>query len=213
MVREDPPEGTSVDRADLYRAVEDLRARVVREDDWTLSPDPCRWQEGVLRYLVAERDRLGEGAPPPPIATRRYFRELAAAAAAVEAFRTSDDPILAGPVPEDPARHRAWFAVRERRVQPLERQLDQLLIRLENGFVPDLEAFDWPQRYISCMTACQRHFDDLAIDGPDAASNRRLAASQWGPILAASRAFEALSMVSGSTRAEGSGARLSAADR
>lgn len=199
MERVDPPAGASPDRIDLYRTVERLRTHVVVEDDWTTVPDPCRWQEDVLRYLVEERNRLARGDAPPAIATRRYFRELAAAAAAVEAFRTSDDPILAGPVPVDPRRHRAWFGVRARRVQPLERQLDQLLIRLDHGFVPELEGFDWPHRFVSCMTACQRHFDDVAIRGPERASNQRLASTQWEPILAAARAFEALSMISGSS--------------
>jgi hypothetical protein len=192
------PANLGPDRLALIRTVERLRAQVVLEDDWTLVPDPCRWQEGVLRYLADERDRLMRGDDPPSIATRRYFREIAAAAAAVESFRTTDDPILAGPVPEDPRRHRAWFAVRERRVLPLERQLDQLLIRLEHGFVPELEGLDWPQRYVSCLTACQRHFDEVAVVGLDDASNQRLASTQWEPILAAARAFEALAMVSGS---------------
>jgi hypothetical protein len=198
MVAVEAPEGTTPDRALLYSAIEDLRTLLVDETEWSLGPDPCRWQEGVLRYLGALRDRIGEGGPVPDIATRRYFREIAEAGAQVEAFRRSDDPIVAGPIPEDPSRRRVWLLVHERRVRPLESELDRLMVSLEDGFVPELEAEAWPRKMITCVMACQRHFDEVVVEGIQNAGNGRLADSEWASLKAAARAFEAASMLSAS---------------
>jgi len=199
MVGVESPIDAPPDRADVYRAIESFRGRVVDETSWSLGVDACRWQEDALRYLVGQRDRLAAGGTPPSIATRRYFRQVADAVAAVERFRHSDDPFVAGTIPEEPSRRRAWLAVREQRVRPLERELDLLMTRLEDGFVPELESETWPQRFVSCLTACQRHFDALAVGGDPGAGNARLAEAQWDPIVAASEALGALAMVSASS--------------
>jgi hypothetical protein len=44
--------------------------------------------------------------------------------------------------------------------------------------------------------ACQRHFDEVVLEGPENAGNARLAETEWALLRAASRAFEAVSMLS-----------------
>jgi hypothetical protein len=202
MIAVDAPEHSGPDRVDLYRAVERLRDRLVDEKEWTVGIDTCRWQEAALTYFAEQRDSIGSGGMVPSIATRRYFREVADAIVAVEAFRTSGDPIVAGPIPEDPRRRRLWLRAREQRVEPLERQLDRLLEMLQDGFVPELEDHEWPLRLISCLTACQRHFDETMLEGRENAGNARLAASQWERILAAAAAFESMGTLSGDDTAQ-----------
>lgn len=194
MIASISPAGTRADRDALFSAIESFRTLVVQEDDWSMVPDACRWHTGGLRYLVEQRRRIMERGELPDIATRRWFRSVAKTFAEIERLRTSDDPLLAGPAP-DRTRLYAWKELRSKRLKPLERQLDRLRLDLKEGFVPELSGEDWPMRFVSCMTACQRHFDERAIRGPGAA-NAVLAQREWEPIRAMSRSLEALSALS-----------------
>ena len=196
MVAVAAPSGAPPDREALYRSIETLRRLVVIEESWEMAADPCRWQEDTLRHLVAWRGRIAETGELPSIATRRFYGELWDAAWEIEQLRTSDDPIVAGPPPETWSLRRAWNHLHKEKVEPLERKLDRLLAMLRDGFVPELEDDEWPQRLVTCMTACERHFEELSRLGPERAGNAELAARQWWPILAAARALEAIAELS-----------------
>ncbi len=194
LAREAPP-GAAPDRVLLFERVEEFRALVVRSDG-RMIPDPCRWNEDVLRYLAHWRDRSAAGIGIPAVSTSRFFRRLAEAARRIEALRTSKDPILAGPPPDESGRRRAWQTLREQPMRELERELDQLLEMVRNGFAPELEGLEWPTRLVSCMMACERYFDERVTLGESGALNAGIAKSQWPAALAAARALETLSTMS-----------------
>jgi len=196
MIAVGSPDGARADVAAWFSAIERLRDRIVDERSWETGVDACRWQEPTLQYLVRLRGEVTSRGDFPSLATRRYLRELGEAVEAVESFRTTRDPILAGPIPTEPRRRRLWLGARERRVEPLERRLDRLLDMLQDGFAPELESEEWPLRFVSCLTACQRHFDAVVVRGRDNAGNGQLAASQWDRILAAGEAFSATAALS-----------------
>jgi len=176
--------------AAVYARVEAFRDRVVVPADWTTRPDPCRWQADALEYLATARDAAARG-EPPALATARFLRRVADAADEVEALRTTRDPILGGPPPEDTWTLRAWRHLREQQMHVLERRLDGLLEMLRGGHVPAIAAADWPWRMVSCMTACQRYFDERVEHGGDA-PNAELATAQWDTVRAAAAALRSV---------------------
>ena len=110
----------------------------------------------------------------------------------VEGLRSSDDPIVAGPAPEEHGLRRAWLAVRRQRILPLEAELDQLSQVLRKGFAPELQSETWPPRFIGCLMACERHFEQRPRLGEDQAANRLLAHGQWSGFLLAAKALRSL---------------------
>jgi hypothetical protein len=153
-------------------------------------PDTCRWQTDLIDYL----DRLGaqladDGSVPGP-STLDAMERMIRGIHEVEAMRTSSDPIIAGPVPEDPKRRRAWKQLRYDRMQDLENVLDETRLFLERKHAPELSEEGWPERLVTCVTACQRHFEQSIRLGVDRAANTDLARAQWQRILWASDALE-----------------------
>lgn len=187
------PEGASSSVERLFAAVERFRTLVVTGDGQPM-PDTCGWRSNLLRRLAGWRDDGAAGRPWPPASTLRFLQRLSATVAEVDELRTSRDPILGGPVPEDSLRKRAWLQVRKERIRPLERKLDALTEALRGGFAPDLEAERWPPRLVACLTASERHFEErVRLGGEEQASNLDLAKAQWPSILAAAEAFSSLS--------------------
>ena len=125
--------------------------------------------------------------------------EIAASVRLVEELRTSSDPLIAGPPPENPERREIWLAVRRDRIHSLERRLDMTLETLLRGHAPDLEGHDWPLRLVTCLTACERHFEERVRVGEEHAINRDLAWQQWERMLAAAEALQALADLSHAT--------------
>lgn len=185
------PPGSEPSLVRLFDAVEGLRARVFADDE-TSSPDACGWQEGLLRYAVDSRDRRATAGGKMTEATRRYLRRLAAAVDRVEELRSTSDPILAGPPPDEPLRRQAWRQVRKQRLMPLVDELDGLGAALRRGYVPELASAEWPRRFVGCLMACERHFDQRAEVGDEQASNGDLAHEQWDAFLAAATVLDAL---------------------
>lgn len=183
------PAAASPEVANVYRAVEGFRAAVRPAKEGPA--DVCVWQQDLLVYLAAARDRLGESGAPPDLPTLRYFGRVAETIRRVDAMQTSKDPVLAGPVPGDRDARRAWLISRHEVVRPIERSLDELTELLRGGHAPALEEEAWLPRLTACMTACERYFDErVRLASDDAAPNGELAAAQWDRILAAGRAFE-----------------------
>jgi hypothetical protein len=183
MVRTEAPRDATRSLVDAFRAVEAYRAIVVAPGG---PVDACSWQQEFLRYAASARDRLASPGTPPDVPTLRFFSRLAAAVQAVEELRSSSDPVLAGPVPEDREHRRDWLIARAERVRPVERRLDELTELLRRGHAPALEDERWVPRFTACLTACERNFDERVRLGNEAiAPNRELAEAQWDRILAA----------------------------
>jgi hypothetical protein len=186
-----PRAGAPAEVTALFESVERLRSALVGRGDGAGS-DVCGWQVAMLRYATSARDRIDSTGAPPTDATLRYARRLGATVARVEALRTSRDPILAGPVPEQGLRRRAWLAVRKESLAPLVSELDDLSESLRKGFVPELAGEGWPARFVGCLTACERHFEERVRLGADEATNRDLAEAQWERFLLAGDVLRAL---------------------
>lgn len=183
------PPGASAEVQALFATFEPLRASVYPA---TVEPEPdgCGWQRPLTRWFAGILDRAESGALEWTPATAGFLREIANAVREVEGLRTTDHPLLAGPVPEEPLRRRAWLAARRDELRGLERRLDALAERLREGEVPELAPLEWPSRFVACVTAAERHFEERVRIGDDG-TNRELAESQWPLILAAGRALDA----------------------
>jgi hypothetical protein len=183
-----PPKDATASVAETFRAVEAYRVSVAP----SIPVDACAWQQEFLRYAAIARDRLVTSAATPDVPTLRYFARLGSAIRSVEELRSSREPALAGPVPEDREARRDWLITRNEKVRPIERRLDELSELLRRGHAPALEEERWVPRLTACLTACERFFDERVRLGSDAdASNRELAEAQWSRLLAAAEVFEA----------------------
>lgn len=199
-----PPELVGSARR-AFEAVESFRAGVAERDGAGL-PDPCGWQSDALEYLGRRQDALTSDDPVPEISTRRYFMNVVRAVRDVEVFRVSEDPILSGPPPEDRSMRRAWKALHEQAIRPLESRLDTLTSTIRSGHAPRLETEPWPPRLVACIAATERHFAAKAVDGSGATLNRQLAAVEWDRILDLAAALEAIAGLDASpTAASGTG--------
>ena len=118
--------------------------------------------------------------------------EIVLAIKRVETLRSSDDPILAGPAPSAPAERRNWFLLREQQILVLESALDDVRAELERGHAPELQSQPWTLKLMSCVTACERFFEERVRIGDERATNLDLARVQWERVLAAAEALEAL---------------------
>jgi hypothetical protein len=176
----------------VYAATERFRQAVV--DPGSDAPDTCRWQSGMLRYLARTRDRLSDSGVLPADETRRILGRMAGAVADVEEFRTSDDPLLSPPAASDRMKYRAWQVVFHRETAPVRDDLDDLLHAVQNNRSKELDAEDWPGRFLSCLIACERHFEERRARR-DMAANRKLAEDQWERMLAAGRALSIFASV------------------
>lgn len=198
------PPGAPSAVQELFASFEPFRARVypvgVEAD-----PDGCGWQRPLTRWFAGILDRAASGTLELPPATSAFLEEIASAVREVEGLRTTDNPLLAGPVPEEPLRRRAWLAARRDELRGLERRLDEIAERLRGGDAPELSALDWPSRLVACLTAAERHFEERVRLG-DEAVNRELADSQWPVLLAAGRALGAAAALD--RPAPGTGAEL-----
>jgi hypothetical protein len=202
-----PPSEATTEIVALFEAVEGLRAWAI--DDRGSRRDACGWQMDFVRYVVAYRDEAAAGGLALDDATTRFLDRATRVIAAIEELRTSDDPILAGPVPEDEQQRRAWLRLRQERIRALEDELDALGESIRRKYAPELSAEPWPQRFIGCLMACQRYFEQRTRLGEDRATNQDLARSQWDGFLAAGRALEALITSSEGSPRDGSRASLS----
>ena len=99
----------------LFAAVERYRELVIGLDGQTV-PDACGWRTEFLRRVTVWRDDVALGGPGPTAPDRRFLQRLTATTRDVDDLRSSRDPILAGPAPEDSLRKRAWIQVRKERI-------------------------------------------------------------------------------------------------
>lgn len=183
------PPGVPAAVQELFASFEPLRARVYPSG---VEPDPdgCGWQRPLTRWFAGVLNGAASGTFDLSPATSDFLETVASVVREVDRLRTTDNPLLAGPVPEEPLRRRAWLAARRDELRGLERRLDEIAERLRGGDAPELAALDWPSRLVACVTAAERHFEERVRLGDDAV-NRELADSQWPVILAAGRALDA----------------------
>jgi hypothetical protein len=125
------------------------------------------------------------------LATSRLLARMAEAVHAVEQLRTSTDPLLSPPTLADAFERRAWEILFRERTAPLRSALDDLLAEADRRQA-ELTAEVWPVRFASCLAACERHFEELRLRGPEQAANRKLAEDQWTRMLAAGEALASL---------------------
>ena len=155
-------------------------------------PDACRWQEDLMRFLAERRDRLVDYGQAPADSTRELLSRISGAIERVEQLRASDDPLLNGPPPADPGLAATWRALRRQRIGEIESELDSVLELVHRAHSPELEREPWAGRLVSCLTACERFFEQRARVGDERATNRDLARDQWSRLLLAADALEAL---------------------
>jgi hypothetical protein len=160
--------------------------------DYRFPHDVCQWQTPLMRYLADRRASLLSGSSLPSETTAKFLDHLASAITSVDLMRTTDDPLVNGPAPDDPSLRNAWVKLRTVKINPVEDQLDQLLSLLRRGHAPDLEDEEWPLRLVSCLTACERYFEQRARVGEKRAGNRDLALKQWPRMLSAGEAISTL---------------------
>jgi hypothetical protein len=199
MVTRHAPRGSSPGLVRLFESVEIFRASIDDRGE-SDAADSCRWQRELMRYLADRRDELAETGATPSGNTCEVLGRMADAIRHVEEYRSSTEPILAGPPPEEPQRRRIWAELRKERFQPLEGELDEVLQTLRRGHVPGLEDELWPVRLVSCLTACERHFEESVRLGERQATNREIAEAQWERLLAAGGALRALAELAPHTR-------------
>lgn len=155
-----------------------------RPDDPTRGGGRCGWRPAFERFVHGlESSQLDP-------ASREALGELAMAIRDVEALSASDDPGIAGPVPDDPTRAEAWRRVRDYRLRDLENRLDRLHTVLGRDHAPALADEEWPLRLVACLTACERHFDERVFVGADAAVNAEIVAEEWPAIVGAAERLE-----------------------
>ena len=188
--------------APFLRATERLREAIVG-DPAGAPADACQWQAPLMRYLDRRRESLRGGGATPAESTARMLARISRTVRSVEELRTSDDPLLVGPPPRDPHLRDAWVKLRTAKVQPVESELDRILTMVRRDFASELTEEDWPARYVSCLTACERYFEQRARVGERRARNRELARAQWSTILTAAEALAALSELTPTDRAAG----------
>jgi hypothetical protein len=175
----------------LYDTIERFRSIVVYDSGGS-PPDACRWHDDLLKYLTEQRDLTVGGRITPVETSQRLLQDLAESIDRVEEFRTSTDSVISGPPPEDRDLRAAWIRVRRDRLQELEGQLDELLGSVHRGHAPELEKLAWPARMVSCLIACQRHFEERVRVGERNAINWELAQTQWDVLLSAGEALRNL---------------------
>jgi hypothetical protein len=89
-------------------------------------------------------------------------------------------------------KYRAWQVVFHRETAPVRDELDDLLHDVQSDRSREIDAEDWPTRFVSCLIACERHFEERR-SRRDMATNRKLAEDQWQRMLAAGRALSVFS--------------------
>jgi hypothetical protein len=181
------PSGLEPGYRRMLETTETFRELVVDE----ATPDAYGWQEGMLRFLAERRERAAAETTVSR-STHVAFRRIVEAVDRLEALRLSESQPLSGPPPTDPLARRAWSAVRDPRFEPVELELGSLLDELHRGHVPQLENERWFSSFLSCMIVCQRHFEEQARLGAERAGKAEFVRSQWGRVLAAARALDAL---------------------
>jgi hypothetical protein len=178
----------------FFESTERFRALLNAADE--KSPvDSCRWQDDFMRYLADRRDRLVDNRTYPAESTRTLLLDIADAVGSVEEIRTSREAIVAGPPPDDPLLRLNWLAFRKERFQLLEQQLDEVLQSLRRERAPALVEESWPVRLVSCLTACERYFEERIRLGEKRATSKEIAAAQWERLLAAADALRHLATV------------------
>jgi hypothetical protein len=89
--------------------------------------------------------------------------------------------------------------LRRERTQQLEAELDELLLSIQRSHAPELDSFEWPARIVTCLVACQRHFEERSRRGEAHAVNRDLARAQWVVLLVAGEALQDLTQLDAPT--------------
>lgn len=194
MVPRLAPAGSAPDRVRIHETTERFRALTDRARKDRVS-DHCRWQTGLMRFLANNRDAVTDEEVMPAASTRRILTQVAESIRLVEELRTSSDPMLAGPPPRDPGQREVWLALRRERIEALEAQIDETLEALQRGHSSVLDDYTWPVRMVTCLAACERHFEERMRVGEEQAVNRDLARMQWASLLAAADALSALADV------------------
>lgn len=187
--RQAPP-GASLAVLNLFGATERMRHTLLGTAP--PAPDACHWQSDLLRYLALARDSLSDSGSGPAADTLRMLTRMSGAVGQVESFRVSEDPLLVPPDSDDRAQRRVWQVIFGHQTAPLRSTLDVLLHDLEDQRAPELESQEWPLRFMSCLIACERFFEEQRSRGGATATNRKLADDQWERILVAGDALDAL---------------------
>jgi len=190
------PAGSPAAWVRLFTAGERYRA-LLDPSEAPAPGDACRWQDDLMRYVAGSLDALAGGSLEPAAPTRRMLERIAAAVDRVEELRTSDDPLIVGPPPDDRQRRELWLRLRRERVQPIEAELDELAELLQRGHAPELQDLDWPVRLVTCLTACERHFEARGRVGEEHATSRDLARDQWDRLRAAAEVLRAIAGLGG----------------
>lgn len=185
----------------FQQAVEQLRESLVDPVTGEPTTDPCHWHEELMTYLDRWSADYSERRLRPDETHREYLEHAATAVDNLARLRNGRDPLIHGPIPETRSRYLAWLAVRERKLRPLERSLDELRTLPQDGFAPQLVDENWPRLFGVCLLSVERYLDRRIIDlhegGPNPGSTvttpgSELEAGEWIPIRRAGTALREL---------------------
>ncbi len=194
-----PPQGDPSYR--FQQAVEQLRELLIDPVTGEPTSDPCHWHEEMMTYL----DRWGtdyvDHGTRPDETHREYLKRAAAAVDDLARLRNGRAPLIHGPIPETRSRYLAWLAVRQRKLRPLERSLDELRTLPRDGFAPQLVDENWPRLFGVCLLSVERYLDRRIIDVHESEAGSEnevvtpgsdLEAGEWSPIRRAGTALREL---------------------
>jgi hypothetical protein len=73
-----------------------------------------------------------------------------------------------------------------------------MLHSIHKGRVPQLEQEPWFGRFVSCLIACENHFEQRGRLGEARALNREVVEEQWERLLLAADALDSLAALAAS---------------
>lgn len=176
-------------RRRLFESAERFRLAVVADE----GADADGWRSALLKFVTAYRDESLKQESVLQRPTRRLFQRIGETVRKIERLSLQPSQPLGEPPPQGGLRRRAWDSVRDPRFVPVEAELDAMLIELQRGHLPELDAEPSFSSFLSIVIACERHFEERARLGPEHAGNETVVRNEWAAVLVAAAALEALS--------------------
>jgi hypothetical protein len=167
------PPGSPPESARAFAAIETFGSLVNRVAG---PPDVYRWQQPLLTFLVERWDAWALERTLLADSSQRVLRRMVEVVDRLERLRRSSER---GPADRQ-------------QILDLEAKIDALLHDVQGGHAPELEAQVWVDRFLACLTACERQVARPGALGTAPVGSQELLGQQWDRLLAAAAALDAL---------------------